>query len=91
MNDSFEWDLEKEQANRIKHGVDFAEARSVFYDPLAVYWPDDDHSVTEARFSAMGMSHYGRLLVVAYTERTDGIRIISARPPTRREVRTYEG
>jgi uncharacterized DUF497 family protein len=36
----FEWDRKKEAANIVKHGVDFAEARSVFYDPRFVMAAD---------------------------------------------------
>ncbi len=38
----------------------------------------------------MGQSKQGRLLVVAYTERSDAIRIISAREATRHERRIYD-
>ena len=37
----------------------------------------------------MGQSKQGRLLVVAYTERSDTIRIISAREATRQERKIY--
>ena len=39
----FEWDPDKAQSNRKKHGVDFADAALVLYDPLAVTILDDDH------------------------------------------------
>ena len=38
----------------------------------------------------MGESAKGRLLVVAYTEREGTIRLISARPTTRKERKAYE-
>ena len=41
----FEWNPEKEQANSEKHGVDFAEAATVFGDPLELTIADPDHSV----------------------------------------------
>jgi uncharacterized DUF497 family protein len=91
MRYSFEWDPEKAAANEAKHGITFAEARSVFLDPLVQRDPDDDHSFYEPRFTAIGMSQLGRLLIVTYTEPGDRIRIISARKPTRREVANYEG
>lgn len=87
---TFEWDPGKAAANARKHGVAFQEATTVFGDPLALTIPDPDHSSAEARFLDLGLSHRGRLLVVAYTERGDRIRIISARPGTRRERRQYE-
>jgi uncharacterized DUF497 family protein len=85
----FEWDLDKTRANVRKHGVTFEEAATVFADPLSVTIPDPDHSVGEARFLDLGLSREGRLLVVAYTERGDRIRIISARPATRSERRDH--
>lgn len=91
MYDAFEWDPEKDRANEAKHGVTFAEARTAIVDPFVVLSPDDQHSLGEHRYSAIGMSHAGRLLIVVYTERGDRVRIISARRATRREVRMYEG
>jgi len=86
----FEWDLEKAAANLRKHGVAFAEAATVFGDPLSTTFPDPDHSLAEQRYVTVGMSADRRLLVVAHTEHGDSIRIISARRATRRERRWYE-
>lgn len=86
----FEWDPEKDAANISKHGVAFAEAASVFGDPLGVSAYDPDHSRLENRFITIGLSAFGRLLMVAHTERGDRIRIISARELTRKERETYE-
>jgi uncharacterized protein len=90
MNLAFEWDPDKAASNARKHGVGFTEARSVFEDPFVVMEPDPDHSWDEARFRATGRSLFQRLLVVSYTERGRVIRIISVRPATRRERRSYE-
>jgi uncharacterized DUF497 family protein len=43
----YEWDPKKAKANLRKHGVAFDEAASVFLDPLAVTFPDPDHSGEE--------------------------------------------
>lgn len=86
----FEWDSEKAAANLRKHGVSFSEAVTVFGDPLEVTIADPDHSESEFRFLSIGRSESGRLLVVAYTERDNRIRLISARPATPRENRSYE-
>lgn len=86
----FEWDPLKDEENIAKHAVAFAEAMTVFGDPLEVVIPDPDHSVGEQRFLSMGLSAAGRLLVVSYTERNGGIRLISARPATTRERKQYE-
>jgi len=86
----FEWDRDKAAANVKKHGVEFAEAVTVFGDPLEVTIADPDHSDGEVRFLSLGMSAGGRLLVVAYTERDGRIRIINAREATSQERKQYE-
>lgn len=86
----FEWDPEKARANLRKHGVSFDEAATVFLDVLSLTGDDPDHSVGEERFVTFGLSSTGRLLVVGYTERSERIRIISARLATRAERRLYE-
>jgi uncharacterized DUF497 family protein len=86
----FEWDPRKDAANRRKHGVGFREATTVFGDPLATTFADILHSMSEQRFLTIGMSLTGRLLVVAHMEPPGRIRIISARPATRRERVFYE-
>jgi uncharacterized DUF497 family protein len=86
----FEWDSAKALANLRKHGVSFEEATTVFADPLSLTISDPDHSTDEAHFLDLGLSHRGQLLVVSYTERGDQIRIISARPASRVERKTYE-
>jgi uncharacterized DUF497 family protein len=87
---SFEWDEKKARSNATKHGVRFDEASTVFGDALSLTIPDPAHSQTEDRFVTLGRSHRGKLLVVVHTGRGDNIRIISARPASRRERRTYE-
>lgn len=91
MGTHFEWDPEKADENQQKHGIAFAEAISIFADPLVLIDDDRDHSYGEERFIALGMSELHRLLLVVYTQRGDRLRLISARKPTRREVKSYEG
>lgn len=86
----FEWDTGKAARNLKKRRISFAEASTVFYDPLAKTIADPDHSITEHRELTIGESHTGRLLIVSHTQRQDRIRIISARIPTRSERRQYE-
>ena len=85
----FAWDPRKAKRNLAKHGVSFDDAATVFDDDLFVVFADPDHSIEESRFIVMGRSKQGRLLVVAYTERSDAIRIVSARKATRQEQRIY--
>jgi len=85
----FGWDPRKAKNNLAKHGVSFEDAKEVFDDDLFLVFADPDHSSEESRFIIMGESKRGRLLVVAYTERSDEIRIISAREATRQEQKFY--
>ena len=57
---------------------------------LEVMIPDPAHSDAKLRFVSIGLSEAGRLLVVAYTERDQRIRIISAREAAPMERRQYE-
>jgi uncharacterized protein len=86
----FEWDAAKATANLEKHGVSFEDAAQAFEDELSATFPDPDHSRGEHRFITYGLVADGRLLVVSHTERDDLIRIISARPATKKERKRYE-
>ena len=86
----YEWDPEKDHENQAKHGVSFAEASTVFLDPLAATVPDDRYPLQEFRFRTTGYTLASRLVIVAHTERGDRIRIISARTTTPKERRQYE-
>jgi uncharacterized DUF497 family protein len=86
----YEWDDAKAANNFDKHGVTFEEAATVFGDPLYIDFYDPDHSVDEHRYLIMGQSTAGRLLIVSYTERDEGVRLISARELTPLERGAYE-
>ena len=90
MSLEFEWDEDKAASNRKKHRVTFEEAATVFADPLAAIFDDEAHSEAEQREIIIGHSADKILLVISYTERAGGIRIISARRATKRERRDYE-
>jgi len=84
----YEWDREKAQSNREKHGIRFADALVVLEDPFAVTILDTH--AHEERAITIGEDAFGAVLVIVYTYRgEDTIRIISARPATRRERRMY--
>jgi len=86
----FEWDAKKAESNAKKHGITFEEASTVFGDPLALLMPDPDHSIVEHRYVLLGHSNQQRLLVVAFAERSQRTRLISARQATLGERRRYE-
>lgn len=87
----FEWDKNKNQSNIKKHGISFEEAKSVFYDENARLIPDPEHSSIEERFILLGFSNKLRMLVVvhAYKEPDEIIRIISSRKATKSESKYY--
>ena len=84
---AFEWDGRKDATNRRKHHVGFAEASTVFGDPLSITIPDPDHAKAEERFVIIGLSNKRNMLVVIHTIRGEQIRLISARPATKNERR----
>lgn len=86
----FDWDPTKAASNLQKHQVSFEEAQSVFDDPFAVNFEDEEHSEIEVREFIIGDSDRNRLLLVCFTERLGGVRLISARRPTRWERQDYE-
>ena len=87
----FEWDPEKAASNIRKHGVSFDEAVTVFKDPLAFIFDDETHLEQEHREIIIGISTLRRMILVCFVERLEDIvRIISARPATRQEIKDYE-
>ncbi|MEH2023514.1 BrnT family toxin [Nostoc sp.] len=86
----FEWDKSKAAANLNKHGVSFEEAKTVFSNSLAVIFDDKAHSIDEQREIIIGHSQQNLLLLISFTERSNAIRIISARLATRKEREDYE-
>ena len=88
---TFERDENKNKVNITKHGVDFAEACTSFFDNEAILFDDPDHSEDEDRFLLIGMSRTTRVLIVSHCYRKEGevIRIISARKATKIETDFY--
>lgn len=86
----YEWDPEKAKRNLREHRVSFEEAASVFLDPLAITYPDPDHSNEKDREITIGYSTNQRLLFVSHVQRRNRTRIISARAATRRERKQHE-
>jgi len=90
MNIEFEWDPAKAESSLLKHGVAFAEAATVFFDPLSITVPTRCNSGEENRFVITGLSYGKRHLVVVHVDRGDRIRIISARLATPAERKKHE-
>ena len=84
----FEWDEDKAARNLIEHRVSFEQAALACRDSFAVEWIDERDDYGEERIGLLGL--YGReLLFVAYTERGENIRIITARRAERYEQDRY--
>jgi uncharacterized protein len=83
------WDTGKAASNHQKHGIDFADAATVFDDDYFVS-QEDLTARGEQRFTGTGMDAYGRILTVVYTMPSeDDIQLISTRRATRRERSYY--
>ena len=85
----FEWDAGNWRKSELKHGVAVAEAQEVLLnDPLCQV--DTRHSDDEQRYAALGTTNEGRRLFVSFTVRRNRVRVISARPMSRKERAVHE-
>lgn len=73
----FEWNERKRRSNLRKHGLDFADCAVVFAGPT---WTivDDRWDYGETRFLTRGLLR-NKVVVVAHTEFTGLVRVISMR------------
>ena len=85
----FEWDAGNATKNWTRHTVSQAECEQVFFHAPLVLASDPAHSAREARYFALGRSDAGRQLLVVFTLRGALVRVISARPMSRREREVY--
>lgn len=87
----FEWDKGNIDKNFKKHGITNEEAEEVFTDERLLVSEDKRHSnKTEKRYQLLGKTEEGKVLFISFTVRTEKIRIISARPASRKERKKYE-
>ena len=85
----FEWD-EGNSNKPKKHGLTLEETEEAFFDDNKIIFADWKHSVTEQRTTLLGKTKKGKLLNITYTIRDSKIRIITARPLNKKEVKLYE-
>jgi hypothetical protein len=79
----FQWDEANWRKSELKHGVAAAEAEEVLLnEPLC--------QVDEQRYLALGVTNDRRHLLLAFTVRRNLVRVISARPMSRKERVAYE-
>ena len=83
----FEFDAAKSESNRTKHGIDFAEAKDLWNDPMLLEIPAkiDD----EPRYLVIGLID-GKHWSAVITYRGANIRLISVRRARTEEVVLYE-
>ena len=84
---SFEFDPAKRESNRVKHGIDFDAAQSLWNDPMLLEIPakTDD----EPRYLVIGLiddKHWSAVI----TYRGMNVRLISVRRARTEEVALYE-
>jgi uncharacterized DUF497 family protein len=84
----FEWDSDKDVANRTKHNLTFAFATRVFDDPHALRVEATRAEDGERRWKAIG-SIDDKLFTVVFTVRSERVRLISARRANPSEDRAY--
>lgn len=94
MDYIFEWDPDKAQQNKKKHGISFDQAATVFTDPMAISIYDTEHSKDEDRWVTLGLSANHGVIIACHTylridESTARIRIFSSRKATKRESQQY--
>lgn len=85
---AFDWDPEKDAANREKHGIGFGEACRIFDGPVLTR-ADDREDYGEPRFISLGALTPEAVIVVVHTQRDGKTRLISARKANRRERKVY--
>ena len=86
----YEWNEAKRKDNLRNHGLDFKDCGAVIEDSSSITFEDTRYHYNERRFLTLGVSR-GQEVAVVYTERHNGIRIISFRKVTRKERRTLLG
>ena len=88
----FQWDLGNAYKSQSKHGVTQGEAEEIFFNQPLLVSGDEKHSELERRFLALGITSSGVLLSVVFTlrKRATLIRVVSARPMSKKERAFYE-
>ena len=83
----FEFDKQKSQMNKKKHGIDFIEAQALWNDPDRIEIPAK--TIDEDRFLVIGKVS-DRYWSTIITYRHEIVRIISVRRSRKEEIEIYE-
>jgi uncharacterized protein len=84
----FEFDPDKSQRNKEKHGLDFVEAQALWRDDRRVEIPARTRG--EPRIATIG-SIASEIWVAVWTPRGNAVRLISVRRARTNEGKLYEG
>jgi uncharacterized DUF497 family protein len=84
----YEWDENKERFNIDKHGIGFDTAIEIFAGNTHTF-PGHLSECGEARKVSIGEIDDGTVITVVHTRRGHALRIISARPASRKERILY--
>jgi hypothetical protein len=86
----FQWDEGNAEKNWIKHKVSRGETEQVSFNRPLVVVEGEQRTESLPRYYALGQTDAGRRPFIVFTTRDSLIRVISARPMSRRERRIYE-
>ena len=89
---TFEFDPIKNSKNKAKHGYTLKYAATIFLNELLeVYFDGENSDLDEDRHVAVGLTPWGEMFVVVFTENEDGsvIRVISGRRATKQEEKYF--
>ena len=82
----FEFDLQKSETNKAKHGIDFVEAQALWKSKHVLLGAKDALEKRYMVIGRIGSEHWSAII----TYRGAAIRIISVRKSTATEIATYE-
>jgi len=85
----FEYDENKSKTNKIKHGIDFEEAKILWKDPNLLELPSKQEFEDEKRYLILGKINDKNYTAII-TYRGVKIRIISVRRSRKKEAEFYE-
>lgn len=85
----FDWDEGNKNKNEVKHGITTKESEEIFKNEPLILSGNPNNK--EIRYMALGESDSAKLLAAVFTIRKDKIRIISARPQSKKERSFYNG
>ena len=85
----FDWDRGNAEKNWARSAVSRNEAEEVFFHEPVLLAEDAKHATREPRYLVLGRTNADRRLAVIFTVRRDLVRVVSARPMSRKERTLY--